>query len=332
MAYQDFLHEFAMEHGIKDTETLLAEYQDKYSFQINSRKRAKLVVDEFHKHLDIKIDGLKFLDVGTAYGSFAIEFANLGCSAVGIDISDKWLRLAEVNAKGEADCTFINCDASSRRAVALLKQHGPFDIAAVNDVFEHIYDTAGLLTNLTSVLRPGASIYYKVPNGLATGSVLSEGHKKVFGISLLAPDYWPMFVSAPFHIYYRREEYFTALFDQFGIKEVKNLTPVRDGTVQQTKRHITTGLETIRQTFKDAVFETDGQRAALKAAIDYYDYEVNEDLKALDWDALYRKYRAKFWTGILKTAPTKAAAVRGRPAKGSASLSWPKWFQTGVVQ
>lgn len=98
-----------------------------------------------------------------------------GCHVVGIDVNDKWLRLAEANARDEAECEFIKCDASTYTARAQLAERGPFDLIIINDVFEHIYDTAGLLTNVRAVMSPDALFYYKVPNGWATRSVLSEG-------------------------------------------------------------------------------------------------------------------------------------------------------------
>jgi 2-polyprenyl-3-methyl-5-hydroxy-6-metoxy-1,4-benzoquinol methylase len=299
MAYDDFLREFAIAQKVPDVPTLLRDYSEKYSFQIHSRKRALDVAEELRSVLAVDLKGLRVLDVGCAYGSFAVEFAKLGCHVVGIDINDKWLKLAEANARGEADCTFLKIDASSYRARKDLKAYGPFDIVVVNDVFEHIFDTAGLLENLKALMRPGARLYFKVPNGLAVRSVISEGHKKVFGISLLAPDYWQMFVTAPFHIYYRRETYFAALFNHYGFKPIKDLITNTDPSIEQTRKHIAADLAKVRKmTVKDEF--SPPQYAALRHAVDYYTEEVNNDLETMEWNALFRKYRATFWVGLLQ--------------------------------
>jgi 2-polyprenyl-3-methyl-5-hydroxy-6-metoxy-1,4-benzoquinol methylase len=300
MAYDDFLREFAIAHKIPDVPTLLKDYSDKYSFQIQSRTRALDVVGELKTAVGRDLKGLRVLDVGCAYGSFAVEFSKLGCHVVGIDINDKWLKLAEANARNEADCVFVKMDASAHRARRELRAYGPFDIVVVNDVFEHIFDTAGLLANLKELMSPGASLYFKVPNGMAVRSVISEGHKKVFGISLLAPDYWHMFVTAPFHIYYRRKEYFDALFKHFDLKQVRNLVVNTDPSVEQTRKHIASDLAKVRrQTVKENF--TPPQYAALRHAVDYYTVEVNADLEAMPWDDLFAKYRATFWVGLLQS-------------------------------
>ncbi|HYQ25624.1 MAG TPA: class I SAM-dependent methyltransferase, partial [Polyangiaceae bacterium] len=207
MAYEDFVAEFAAAQGIESSGVLLRDYAEKYSFQIQSRERAKSMLATVLEHVgDVK--GRRLLDVGCTYGAFAIEFAKAGAQVVGVDINDKWLRLAEANARNEVELPFLKCDAASHLAVATLRPHGPFDLVILNDVLEHIYDTAGLLANVRALLGHKGRVYFKVPNGLSTRHVLSEGHKKVYGISLIPPDYWQLFVKAPFQIYYRRRAYF----------------------------------------------------------------------------------------------------------------------------
>jgi 2-polyprenyl-3-methyl-5-hydroxy-6-metoxy-1,4-benzoquinol methylase len=305
MSYQDFLAEFARAQGVGTVEALLGEHAERYSFQINSRKRAQDAVDLLKTELQIDFAGKKVLDVGCAYGSHSIELAQRGAQVTGIDISNKWLGLAAANARGDAEVEFINCDASSRRAQNTLGPRGPFDLVLVNDVFEHIFDTAGLLRNLQLLMKPGAALYYKVPNGMATRSVLSEGHKKKFGISLLPPDYWHMYIAAPFHIYYRRMAYFDALFAQFGFVTHKFLTNIGDANIQATRKFIQADLIRIDRTLKAQAYETPAQLAALRNAIRYYMDEVKEDLQKMEWWDLFMTYRATFWEGIIKRPETQ---------------------------
>lgn len=299
MGYQEFLAEFAEAQGVADVETLLGEHATKYSFQINSRERAKDAITLLTDQLDIDWNGLRVLDIGCAYGSFTIELAKRGAKVVGIDINRKWLRLAEANARDEIEVAFILCDASTLEARDQLAPHGPFDLILLNDVLEHIFDTAGLLANLRALRAPGASLYFKVPNGLATRHVLQEGHKKVFGISLLAPDYWSHFVNAPFHVYYRRWPYFTALFREFGLSRMKLLNTNHDSDIDKTRAHIRNDLARIRRVLKPENFGTRFQYQAVRNACTYYFKEAEHDLATMDWADLHFKYRVTFWQGLV---------------------------------
>jgi 2-polyprenyl-3-methyl-5-hydroxy-6-metoxy-1,4-benzoquinol methylase len=300
MSHLEFLQAFAEAQKVPDVQTLLTTYADKYSFQIKSRERAIKVAQELSAVLGIDLKGKRVLDVGCAYGAFTIEFAKLGCHVVGIDVNEKWLKLAEANAQGEADCEFIRCDAATYTARKLLAEAGPFDVVIINDVFEHIYDTAALLDNLVAVMQPGAFIYYKVPNGLATRSVISEGHKKVFAISLLAPDYWQFFVTAPFQIYYRREAYFSALFAEKGFRQIRDQVANTDPNIEHTRRAIRSDISKIKQLLKRDKFADANQYSYAREACKYYIDEVMEDLEKMEWQVLFRKYRATFWSGMLQ--------------------------------
>ena len=297
MAYQDFLKAFAQKQGITSVEELLTTNGQRYAFQIKSRERAKDALSMLEKKLGIEWKGKRVLDVGCAYGSHTIELAKRGAEAVGIDNSTKWLKLAEENAKGEAEPAFINCDASARLARQALTAHGPFDVVIVNDVFEHIYDTAGLLENMRALIAPKGILYFKIPNGLATRHVLKEGHKSVFGISLLPPDFWAAFVKVPFSIYYRRWEYFEALFKKYNFTKISLLNINHDESEEQTKTHINRDLRRIQQHMKLANFKDKTQFSALKGPVQLYTAEVEADLRNMKWNQLYQKYRVTFWEG-----------------------------------
>jgi SAM-dependent methyltransferase len=297
MAYEDFVAEFAVAQGIESTSVLLRDYAEKYSFQLKSRERAKEMLATVQGHVGA-VKGLRVLDVGCAYGSFAIEFAKAGAQVVGIDVNDKWLRLAAANARNEATVPFVKCDAASYLAVAALREHGPFDLVILNDVFEHIYDTAGLLSNVRALLKQQGRVYFKVPNGLATRHVLSEGHKKVYGISLLPPDYWQLFVKAPFQIYYRRRAHFDALFEHFGfVCEYRH--PNHDPDRDQTARHVLSDLRKIEAALKPDGFENAQQYRALREPVLAYITEATSDCASLSWAELHAKYRVTFWEGVL---------------------------------
>ncbi|WP_306030100.1 bifunctional 2-polyprenyl-6-hydroxyphenol methylase/3-demethylubiquinol 3-O-methyltransferase UbiG [Stappia sp. MMSF_3263] len=298
MSYENFLQEFATAQGVGSVEELLSDYSQRYAFQINSRDRAKKVISRLVDEFGITFPGKRVLDVGCAYGSFSIEMAKAGAIVVGVDISDKWLRLAEINASGEAEVPFVNCDASSYRASHELSGYGPFDIFIVNDVFEHIHDTVGLMETIKKLSSPGAIVYFKIPNGHATRHVLLEGHKKVFGISLLPPDYWHLFISAPFHIYYRRWGHFQSIFDYYGFSEIRHVREIRDPDIETTRRHIVNDVNKIRRFLKSENFDDVRQLSVLRRACRYYYDEVASDIETLEWEPLWSKYRQTFWEGV----------------------------------
>lgn len=300
MAHAQFLAAFAEAQGIGSVEELLTTHAERYSFQINSRNRAKSTIAMLTEKLAIDWNGLRVLDIGCAYGAFTIELAKLGAKAVGIELSSKWLKLAAVNAQGETDVPFIHCDASSRLAQKQLAEYGPFDVVLLNDVLEHIYDTPGLLENIRALMADGGVLYFKVPNGKATRHVLREGHKRIFGISLLAPDYWPKFVKAPFQIYYRRWPYFTALFREYGFRDLRVLNETTDGSLDITRKHILRDIHKIKHSLKAENFEGPDQFRTLRVACQQYFEEVEEDLETMPLDELFFKYRVTFWEAVVK--------------------------------
>ncbi|MBC7985258.1 MAG: class I SAM-dependent methyltransferase [Sphingomonadaceae bacterium] len=295
MSYQEFLAAFAVAQGVGDVDTLLGEHAARYKFQITSRERAQNAIALLADELGVDWRGLRVLDVGCAYGAFTIELTKLGARAVGIDNNAKWLGLAAVNARGEVDAPFIDCDASAFAAREALAPHGPFDLVLLNDVLEHVYDTAGLLANLEALTTREAAVWFEVPNGLATQHVLAEGHKKIFGLSLLAPDHWPAFVATPFHIFYRRWPYFPALFGAFGFGDLRLITRNRDRDIERTRARIREDLDRI-----GALIAAGGQSPVVERACGYYLAEAEHDLATMAGGALYLKYRARFWKGIAR--------------------------------
>ena len=301
MAHTDFLHAFAKAQGVESLETLVGEHADRYAFQINSRERAVKTLDRLENEAGLDWDDRRVLDVGCAYGAFAIELAKRGARPVGTDVSNKWLRLAAINATEEADIPFIRCDASSREGLRTLESHGPFDVAIVNDVFEHVYDTDGLLMNLKTLLVPGGTVYFKIPNGLATRNVLREGHKGVFGLSLLAPDYWTMFVKAPFSIYYRRWSCYESLFATFGFRHVLPMSIHSERDEAATRAQVASDLDAITAHLQSKNFANRSQFLAMRTAFAKYESEAREDLEHLPWPDLVHKYRITFWEGLLES-------------------------------
>lgn len=107
--------------------------------------------------------GAEVLDFGCATGWLSLALANLGCSAVGVDISPSALRLARTW------CAQRGVRAGG--AVRFMAYDGlrlPMDDCSVDrvvcfDAFHHVKDQAGTLMELARVLKPGGRIAMMEP-------------------------------------------------------------------------------------------------------------------------------------------------------------------------
>lgn len=102
--------------------------------------------------------GADVLDFGCATGWLTLALANLGCSAVGVDISPSALRLAEAwcaqrGVRAGGSVRFLAYDGSR-----LPLDDGSLDRVVCFDAFHHVKDQAATLQELARVLRPGGRI------------------------------------------------------------------------------------------------------------------------------------------------------------------------------
>jgi SAM-dependent methyltransferase len=109
------------------------------------RNKSKLVTMLGASLVD-RIRGKVVIDFGCGQGAEAIEMARLGARRViGVDISDKWLRMARA-AADEAGV--------SHRCVFGTTPTEPADVIVSLDSFEHFDDPAAILRIMAAYLRP----------------------------------------------------------------------------------------------------------------------------------------------------------------------------------
>jgi len=300
MTHQDFLTAFAELNNIGTLADLLELHSQKYASQINSRENARKSIVSLEKILGLSWEGQRVLDWGCTYGACAIEIAKLGALSVGCDVSSKWLELAKINAKNEANAVFLNCDASLSSSQQLLAEFGAYNLVLADKILDHIYDSVGALKNIRTIMAPDGIFYFKLTNGRATRNILKEKYKQVFGLSILAPDYWPLFVKAPFLIYYRRWEHWLSLFNEIKFCDLKVFNNGNNESIDVTRKHILADMEKIRQYLKSTEFNNLAHSHLIRLACHYYLDELDDDLKNLSGDDLYIKYRAIYWEGTLK--------------------------------
>lgn len=300
MTHLDFLTAFAELNNIGTLADLLELHSQKYASQINSRENATKTIVGLEKILGLSWEGQRVLDWGCTYGACAIEIAKLGALSVGCDVSSKWLELAKINAKNEANPVFLNCDASLSSSRQLLAEFGVYNLVLADKILDRIYDSVGALKNMRTLMTSDGIFYFKLTNGRATRNILKEKYKQVFGLSILAPDYWPLFVKAPFLIYYRRWDHWLSLFNELKFCDLKVFNNGNNESIDVTRKHILADMEKIRQYLKSTEFNNFAYSHLIRLACHYYLDELDDDLKNLSGDDLYIKYRAIYWEGTLK--------------------------------
>lgn len=109
-------------------------------------------------HLPRPLAECDVVDVGCGYGHTAAALAGMAASVVGVEPSQS---LAERARDHDADIEIVH--GGHER---LLERPASFDLAIMDNVFEHIPDQAAALHHVAVALRPGGCLYLLVPNRL----------------------------------------------------------------------------------------------------------------------------------------------------------------------
>jgi 2-polyprenyl-3-methyl-5-hydroxy-6-metoxy-1,4-benzoquinol methylase len=124
----------------------------------------------------------RVLDVGCAYGGFLVAFAERGARVTGIEIDERYVRLAALNLRERGlDAELVHGDAAGDHPAF----GGRFDLVIANDVVEHVPRPEGFLRNLRAWLAPRGVAYLEIPNGAWPPYVARDGHHQLFGVTLL---------------------------------------------------------------------------------------------------------------------------------------------------
>jgi 2-polyprenyl-3-methyl-5-hydroxy-6-metoxy-1,4-benzoquinol methylase len=100
--------------------------------------------------------GERVLDVGCGEGLFAAELAAAGVETVGIDVAEEPLRRARATHSG-LDVRLVD----GERGWPL--DDASFDAVWAGETIEHVADTAGWLSEVRRVLRPGGRLLLSTP-------------------------------------------------------------------------------------------------------------------------------------------------------------------------
>lgn len=303
MTYQAFrdayVEYFKKKIKITDLNGLSEKSQGNLKFALSTNERAREIVDLVDGKYAPDWSRWNILDVGCAYGGICIESAKRGATAYGVDIVPDYIELAKTNgASLDLNATFLLGDICDRSVVAQLP-HAAFDLVIINDVFEHVYDTAGLLASLGRLAAPGCKLYFAIPNGFCMKFIAAEGHNRVLGTSVLSPFLWGLHPGSGTNIFYRRWEHYVALLSHFGFTKL-DLLNYEVLVPRPMQTYIPNQLAAIRRTLSS--YACPGMQPQYKRhvalALDKLEQEIRHDLQTLRDDQLNWKYLITFWKGF----------------------------------
>lgn len=222
-------------------------------FALSNRERAKRFIEHVQSRLFLDFKGKRVLDIGSAYGGFVICCAHMGAKAYGIEILDYLHELAKANALNEnGHIKLIKKDVLDK-SVLNDTDNQPFDLIIINDVFEHIYNSYAFFYRIKEFSGDDTIIYFEIPNGESWQGIEKEGHKFLFGLTLLEPGAWPKELGA-FNIYYRPFEYYHLHFNHIGFPHLYLM--VDKNLIEKSQERVTNKFTELEKKINDGPFES----------------------------------------------------------------------------
>jgi 2-polyprenyl-6-hydroxyphenyl methylase/3-demethylubiquinone-9 3-methyltransferase len=108
------------------------------------------------------ISGFRALDVGCGGGILADSMARKGANVLGIDLSTKALKVAQLHAL-EAQTPNIAYREVSAEALAA-EAPGQFDVVTCMEMLEHVPDPASVVQACATLVKPGGWVFFSTIN------------------------------------------------------------------------------------------------------------------------------------------------------------------------
>jgi 2-polyprenyl-3-methyl-5-hydroxy-6-metoxy-1,4-benzoquinol methylase len=148
--------------------------------------------------------GESVLDVGCGEGTFTAELTAAGVHGVGIDVAEEPLRRARAAHRG-VDVRLVDAGGPWPFADA------SFDAVWAGEVIEHVADTAGWMSEVRRVLRPGGRLLVSTPN---------HSRLAVLRLALSARAFDAHFDPRSDHLRFYTRRTLISLLENFGFQEV----------------------------------------------------------------------------------------------------------------
>ncbi|APW40546.1 bifunctional 3-demethylubiquinol 3-O-methyltransferase/2-polyprenyl-6-hydroxyphenol methylase [Rhodoferax koreense] len=115
--------------------------------------------------------GQKVLDIGCGGGILSDAMARQGAEVLGIDLSTKALRVAQLHAL-EAGTPNLQFREVSAEAIAA-EQAASFDIVTCMEMLEHVPDPASVVQACADLVKPGGWVFFSTINRNAKAFLLA---------------------------------------------------------------------------------------------------------------------------------------------------------------
>jgi 2-polyprenyl-6-hydroxyphenyl methylase/3-demethylubiquinone-9 3-methyltransferase len=117
------------------------------------------------------LSGLRVLDVGCGGGILADSMARKGAAVLGIDLSTKALRVAQLHAL-EAQTSNVNYREISAEDLAA-ESPAQFDVVTCMEMLEHVPDPASVVRACATLVKPGGHVFFSTINRNAASFLLA---------------------------------------------------------------------------------------------------------------------------------------------------------------
>lgn len=130
---------------------------------------------------NLKLEGLRVLDIGCGDAGVLIALAEAGADAYGIEPFEPSVRRGRVRAEEYG----VKIDLRAGVAETLPFEDASFDLVLLDNVLEHVQDRERTLDEIVRVLRPGGILYLVTPKPFALHSLVSDPHYAMAGLVLM---------------------------------------------------------------------------------------------------------------------------------------------------
>jgi len=110
----------------------------------------------------VPLQGQRALDIGCGGGILADSMARKGAQVLGIDLSTKALKVAQLHAL-EANTPNVTYREVSAEALAA-EAPGQFDLVTCMEMLEHVPDPASVVNACAALVKPGGWVFFSTLN------------------------------------------------------------------------------------------------------------------------------------------------------------------------